>query len=191
MYDNYISRLAVTGNVYDIKLEHVAKKYNPVIYSYNDDYSEVKAKFDYNMYKDQFENGEINSVSGLYKNLVLAYDLYETRYNEGQIIESLDLNQQVIKRVTNGTTEIDNYKAVNRDEIPVVSGIYRTSDNGALYPMSKGDEFTVVIKNTNTTVASVLFNTLTFGANTGNDTKVYINYGGTIQSEEYRKNIVD
>lgn len=191
MYDNYISRLAVTGNVYDIKLEHVAKKYNPVIYSYNDDYSEVKAKFDYNMYKDQFENGEINSVGGLYKNLVLAYDLYETRYNEGQIIESLDLNQQVIKRVTNGTTEIDNYKAVNRDEIPVVSGIYRTSDNGALYPMSKGDEFTVVIKNTNTTVASVLFNTLTFGANTGNDTKVYINYGGTIQSEEYRKNIVD
>jgi len=191
MYDNYISRLAVTGNVYDIKLEHIAKKYNPVIYSYNDDYSEVKAKFDYNMYKDQFENGEINSVGGLYKNLVLAYDLYETRYNEGQIIESLDLNQQVIKRVTNGTTEIDNYKAVNRDEIPVVSGIYRTSDNGALYPMSKGDEFTVVIKNTNTTVASVLFNTLTFGANTGNDTKVYINYGGTIQSEEYRKNIVD
>ena len=26
------------------------------------------------------------------------------------------------------------------------------------YPMSKGDEFTVVIKNTNTTIASILFN---------------------------------
>lgn len=191
MYDNYIARLAVTGNVYDIKLEHVAKKYNPVIYSYNDDYSQIRAKFDYNTYKDQYENGEINSAGGLYKNLVLAYDLHETRYNEGQIIEALDLNQQVIKRVINGTTEVDNYKAVNRNDIPVVSGIYRTSDDSALYPMSKGDEFTVVIRNTNTTIASVLFNTLTFGANTGNDTKVYINYGGAIQSEEYRKNTID
>lgn len=191
MYDNYISRLSVTGNVYDIKLEHLAKKYTPVIYSYNDDYSDIRAKFDYNTYKSQFENGEINASGGLYKNLILAYDLNETRYNESQIVEALDLNQQVIKRVTNGTTEIDNYKAVNRNDIPVVSGIYRTSDDGALYPMSKGDEFTVIIKNTNTTIASVLFNTLTFGANTGNDTKVYINYGGTIQSEEYRKNIID
>ena len=57
--------------------------------------------------------------------------------------------------------------------------------------MSKGDEFTVIIKNTNTTVASILFNTLTFGANTGNDTKVYINYGGSIQSEEYRKTVLE
>lgn len=191
MYDNFISRLSITGNVYDIKLEHVAKKYNPVIYSYDDDYKEVKEKFDYNTYKTQFESGQINSATGIYKNLVLAYELYEVRYNEGNIVEALDLNEQVIRRVEEGTSEAENYKAVNRDNIPVVSGIYRTDENKALYPMSKGDEFTVIIKNTNTTVASILFNTLTFGANTGNDTKVYINYGGAIQSEEYRKTVLE
>lgn len=191
MYDNFISRLAVTGNVYDIQLEHVAKKYNPVIYSYDDEFKEIKEKFDYNVYKDQFENGQINASTGIHKNLVLAHELSEIRYNEGQIIESLDLNEQVVKRIDSTTTEIDNYKAINKEDIPVISGLYRTADNKALYPMSTGDEFTVVIKNTNTTIASVLFNTLTFGANTGNDTKIYINYGGTIQAEEYRKTVLE
>lgn len=191
MYDNFISRLSITGNVYDIKLEHIAKKYNPVIYSYDNDYKQIKEKFDYNTYKEQFENGQINSATGIYKNLVLAYELYEVRYNESNIIEALDLNEQIIRRVEEGTSEAENYKSVNRDNIPVISGIYRTDENKALYPMSKGDEFTVIIKNTNTTVASILFNTLTFGANTGNDTKVYINYGGSIQSEEYRKTVLE
>ena len=57
--------------------------------------------------------------------------------------------------------------------------------------MNVGDEFTVVIKNTNTSIASMLFNTLTFGANTGTNTKVYINYGGTIKNEEYRTTLID
>ena len=35
MYNDFISELSVTGNVYDIKMEHVAKKYNPVFYVYD------------------------------------------------------------------------------------------------------------------------------------------------------------
>ena len=34
MYNSFISELSVTQNTYDIYLEHTAKKYNPVIYSY-------------------------------------------------------------------------------------------------------------------------------------------------------------
>ena len=41
MYNDFISKLAVTGNSYDIKLEHVAKKYYPTIYVYKDDYDEI------------------------------------------------------------------------------------------------------------------------------------------------------
>lgn len=191
MYNDFISKLAVTGNSYDIKLEHVSKKYYPVIYSYDSSYENILAEFDYNVYKTGLETDEIIFGGNTYNNLVLAYGLEEIRYTEGQILSALDLNVPVIERITDGTTGIDTYKATSVQDIPTISGIYRTADGDALYPMSKGDEFTVVIKNTNTTIASVLFNTLTFGANTGNDIKVYINYGGTIQNEEYRKTTLE
>lgn len=191
MYNDFISNLAVTGNSYDIKMEHVAKKYYPIIYSYDDDYKNVRSKFDYSLYRDMFNAGQIEKDGITYENLVLAHDLVEIRYTEAQILSALDLNEQVITRITDGVTGVDSYKATDYYDIPAISGIYRTSDNEAIYSMSKGDEFTVVIKNTNTTVASILFNTLTFGANTGNNTKVYINYGGTIQNEEYRKTTLD
>lgn len=191
MYNDFISKLAVTGNSYDIKLEHVSKKYYPVIYSYDNEYENILTEFDYSIYKAGYEAGQIIDDGVTYRNLVLAYGLEEIRYTEAQILETLDKTEPVISRVTDGTSAIDNYKSTLLKNIPIVSGIYRTSDGEALYPMSKGDEFTVVIRNTNTTIASVLFNTLTFGANSGNDLKVYINYGGTIQNEEYRKTILE
>ncbi|MNP37095.1 hypothetical protein D3C76_1305230 [compost metagenome] len=55
-----------------------------------------------------------------------------------------------------------------------------------MYTMNSGDEFNVRIINKNTTLASVLFNTLTLGANANNNIKVYINYGGAIINETYR-----
>jgi hypothetical protein len=36
MYDDYVSKLAVTGNIYDISMEHKSYKYYPVICSYTD-----------------------------------------------------------------------------------------------------------------------------------------------------------
>ena len=66
-----------------------------------------------------------------------------------------------------------------------IKSVYEINGNSAIYPMSIGDEFTVIVKNSNVTVATMLFNTLTFGANNSNTTKIYINYGGTIQNEAY------
>ena len=37
MYNDYISRLSVAGNVYDVKMEHVAKKYEPALFVYNNE----------------------------------------------------------------------------------------------------------------------------------------------------------
>ena len=60
MYNKFINDLAVSDNAYDITLEHVAKKYNPVIYSYTDDtYKEIAATFDYNLYKNQYQNDKV------------------------------------------------------------------------------------------------------------------------------------
>ena len=78
MYDDFIAELAVTQNSYDVYMEHTAKKYNPVIYSYNDDMTTIRSKFDYNLYKDDFEDGEIvidnGANAGTYNNLIYTVD---------------------------------------------------------------------------------------------------------------------
>ena len=56
-----------------------------------------------------------------------------------------------------------------------------------IYTMNKGDEFSVRIKNENVTIATVLFNAFTLGiGGSENNTRIYINYGGTIKEEEYK-----
>ena len=90
MYYDYVGKLAVTQNTYDVYMEHTAKKYNPVIYSYTDDLQTIRAKFDYNLYKEQYETGTIEvasgSLAGTYNNLILAYDLSEKKYTQDQIL---------------------------------------------------------------------------------------------------------
>ena len=94
-------------------------------------------------------------------------------------------------------TDVNEYSRMDISDISLISGLYKIDDvssptgKSIVYPMNKGDQFTVIIRNTNTTIASVLFSTLTFGADTGNNMKVYINYGGTIQNESYRYSSID
>lgn len=193
MYADFLSKLAVTQNSYDIFMEHTAKKYNPVIYSYTDDLKTIRAKFDYNLYKDQFEAGQIVVTDGgnigTYNNLVLAYDLAERRYTEAQIlsvISSLD------KRVT-VNTNLDTYKNLDYATLPAISSIYelKTPSNTNIYTMNKGDEFNVIIKNKNTTMATTIYNAITLGVAGTNNTRIYVNYGGTIKAEQYRDKIID
>ena len=69
------------------------------------------------------------------------------------------------------------------------SGFIRAQINNEnkIYTMNKGDEFNVRIRNENVTIATILFNAFTLGVGgVENNTRVYINYGGTIQEEEYR-----
>ena len=124
MYDDFIAELAVTQNSYDVYMEHTAKKYNPVIYSYNDDMTTIRSKFDYNLYKDDFEDGEIvidnGANAGTYNNLILAYDLSEKKYTEEQIIDvisstdktlhidkNLDVYKKCAKDIMQGIKDID------------------------------------------------------------------------------------
>lgn len=174
MYDKYISELSTTGNVYDVSLEYNAKEYNPVIQVSGKDAEgnkTIKETYDYLEKKDSFVDGKIDG-----KAAELTYKLSEVKYTTQQILDLLGNSNNYVSSLDYGTKNIG--------ALPTVPRIYGLSNEGVLL-MNEGDQFTVVVRNTNTTVATVLFNTLTFGANAGNDTKVYINYGGTVKNTEW------
>ncbi len=192
MYSEFVKQLAVTDNSYDIYLEHTAKKYNPVIYSYTDDLKTIRAKFDYNLYREEYETGQIvissGNNAGTYKNLVLAYDLSERVYTQDQILATIGATQNVLADVNN----LENYKNIDYKALPSTSNFYKINGlNTNIYTMNEGDEFSVIIKNRNITMASTIFNVVTFGAGGANKTKVYVNYGGTIKAETYRDKMVN
>ena len=67
MYTDFLSELAATDNTYEVKLQHIAKTYNPVINVYYDDKTtkEVENKLvdtlDYQIHKEnyaKFNKGE-------------------------------------------------------------------------------------------------------------------------------------
>lgn len=154
MYNDFISKLAVTGNTYDIKLEHIARKYSPVINQYDND-GKLTATLEYKRNEKLASEGEV------------TYSMYEEFYTEKQILRYFSNNSETTKMK------------------------YKDSDEKIVYTMSVGDEFGVIVKNTNTTIATMFFNTFTFGAMSEENPRVYINYGGTIKNEEYREfNIV-
>ena len=193
MYNKFVSDLAVTQNSYDIYMEHTAKKYNPVIYSYSDDLKTIRGKFDYNLYKDEYEAGQIvidsGNNAGTYNNLVLAYDLSEKKYTQDQILPIIDSTDKTVTI----NTSLDEYKALDYSELPAISSIYIISENQTnnLYTMNEGDEFNVIIKNKNTTLATSMYNAITLGVAGNNKTRIYVNYGGTIKAETYRDKRVE
>lgn len=170
MYNDFISKLAVTGNTYDIKLEHIARKYSPVVNIYQknnnqfnltqtleyhgNEVSETKDEKKYIVGKKEYSKEECN--------VEVTYSMYEEFYTEKQILRYFSNNSETTKMK------------------------YKDSDNKIVYTMSVGDEFGVIVKNTNTTIATMFFNTFTFGAMSEENPRVYINYGGTIKNEEYR-----
>ncbi len=180
MYDKYISELSTTGNVYDVSLEYNAKEYNPVLQVSEKDADgnkKIIETYDYLEKKDSFVDGKIDG-----KAAELTYKLSEVKYTTQQILDLLGNSNNYV-------SSLDYNRGASVGTLPTVPRIYGLSNEGVLL-MNEGDQFTVVVRNTNTTVATVLFNTLTFGANAGNDTKVYINYGGTVKNTEWMPQIM-
>lgn len=197
MYSDYISNLQVTANTYNVTFEHIAKKYYPVINTYqkmniNDDgsysYENLQSiYFDFQQYHNEYENNQdfiksqisdtLASTSKTISELNNAIDSYTWRHNDKEAKINLGTEEYKYLELGYRLQEEKHYT----DEI--LSEIKNNSKNR--YTMNQGDEFTVIIKNENTTIATILFNSLTFGANSGNDTKVYVNYGGTIKNVDW------
>lgn len=199
MYNDYISRLSVTGNVYDVKMEHVAKKYEPALFVYNNE-NKVISILDYSLYADQWTNSEdrlkitSQNISYNKSNIKLSYNTSEIKYTQEQILKVLNSNGDI----PYSKMSLNQYSSLDKKEItsiPYMYANYKLNDDGnmevdnenRIYTMNKGDEFSVRIKNENVTIATVLFNAFTLGiGGTENNVRVYINYGGTIKEEEYK-----
>ena len=201
MYNDYISRLSVTGNVYDVKMEHVAKKYEPALFVYNDK-NRVISILDYSLFAEQWTNSEDSlklssrNVAYSYKksDIKLSYNTSEIKYTQEQILKVLNSNGDI----PYSKMSLNQYSSLDKKEItslPYMYANYKLNDDGnmevdnenRIYTMNKGDEFSVRIKNENVTIATVLFNAFTLGiGGTENNVRVYINYGGTIKEEEYK-----
>lgn len=184
MYDEYVSKMAVTGNTYEINFEHKSYKYNPVICSYSDaTYTKLLETFEYDIYKDQYLSTGIISYNGAtYGNLVLSYSRSEEVYTENQILDVFATENNIVYTGMNKT----DYVNVGVNSIPLNPNLYASGTLGPVYTMNKGDSFTVRVKNTNTTVAEIFFNALTLGMTAKPVPRVYVNYGCTIQSEKYK-----
>lgn len=197
MYNDFISQLAITGNSYDVKIEHVSKKYNPAYYIY-DDAGNITKVLDYSLYYQTINNGNDNvTIDGTtYRKdkIKLSYSTSKVKYTDKQILEFLDNNdghQPCISVDQSKYKSIDYSKWLDTQVIKYTYPNYdmdgNVDNNNKIYTMNKGDEFNVRVKNENVTVATVLFNAFTLGiGGTENNTRVYVNYGGTIDQEEYK-----
>ena len=215
MYNDFVTRLSTTGNVYDVKLEHISKKYNPAYYLYDSEGNLIEV-LDYSIYSD-YINDSSNSVitvggteynlfhtdseGNKVSNIKLSYNTSEIKYSEKQILEVFN-KETSTEEIPYSKLSVSAYIGKNVNDISIIPYMYgnykiETDSTGAvstildndnrIYTMNKGDEFSVRIKNENTTIATVLFNSFTLGiGGEENNTRVYINYGGTIAEEEYK-----
>ena len=189
MYTKYVSDLGATDNMYDIEFEHKAYEYYPVIYAYSDaTYTKVLKSFDYSLYKDNFEAGNITDEDGKsFQFLKCEYATVEKVFTEKQILETIDRGQSpILTEMTN-----EEYINFNIDEIGLEPNIYKVDGNSAIYTLNEGDEFNVVIKNTNVTTAEMLFNSFTFSLAGDTIPRVYVNYGAIVAAEKYKQTVID
>lgn len=101
--------------------------------------------------------------------------------------ESRDRTIEPEKNV-NGTNKYSMVQNTYRMDEEVITGsqVVAIIEQEDFYQMNVGDEFTVVLKNTNTTLATIFYNLITIGGSDTN-TRIYVNYGGSITNETWSK----
>ena len=195
MYDDYKARLKVTGNSYDIELTHEYERYDPITNYYTKDKNgnfellksgtqeDRKEKEEeltilakelgndtderiQEFIKNEYERNKIYKIENTYK---FSSEKFLTNYIES-ILYSENKLVLINNSGKNNCNDIENNYCVNA------------------YTMNVGDNFNITIKNTNTTLATFIYNMIT--ANTlDSNTRIYVNYGGDILSTKWYGNI--
>lgn len=157
MYSVYVGELAKSGNSYDIQLEHMRKRVDPVT----------------NMYTENTTSGEAPFVKTNFTNQEWYRTLSEEERND------------LTTGITAPYKRVENTYTVSTELIKS-SQIMPLLANETIYQMNIGDEFAVVLKNTNITPATIFFNIVTINATDKTNTRIYVNYGGSITNETWR-----
>ena len=192
MYDSYIVKLGLTGNTYDVQLTHEYNRYDPITNYYKlEDEKYVIVKTTTQEARKQYENDVLQEginkgeISSNYTNLEEKEYLQEVYNNLG--INKVEDTYLLSKQVYNKDYILNILKSEKKFAFNTPNGNINCEDNDLClnaYIMNEDDNFNVTIKNTNTTLATVMYNMVT--ANTlDNNTRIYVNYGGPILADKW------
>lgn len=102
MYNEYMSNIYSTNNSYDVQIEHLKKRYDPVIYIYDRVKGELKETLDYKKYIEFVEKGQP---------IVINKGIYN-KYNASIYIE-----EPGIKLKDKDITEIEGYESYDERKL--------------------------------------------------------------------------
>lgn len=200
MYEDYRAKLKLTGNSYDIQMTHEYNRYDPITNYYKIEdgkYTLVKTTtqeerqaYEEEIKKDGIKLGKINEQSSIKKINDYIAGIYKSQ-NIDTVEDTYKLSQEVytenhIVSVLNSERKLQ----LNSSSETVTCKDKEDADDGCqhAYIMNVDDNFNITIKNTNITLATIIYNMVT--ANTLDDnTRIYVNYGGAILSSKWYGNI--
>ena len=195
MYDDYSARLKVTGNSYDIEMTHEYKRYDPITNYYTKDENDNLVLLKTSTQKERSEYIQKLKEEAKLSGLVNSEDINE--YIKGKYEEQKIYKIEDTYKVTNQKYTSDYIKSILYSENKLIMA--RQNDKNTCkdgsnnycvnaYIMNVGDAFNITIKNSNTTLATFIYNMVT--ANTlDTNTRIYVNYGGDILSTKWYGNI--
>ncbi len=200
MYEDYRAKLKVTGNSYDIQMTHEYNRYDPITNYYkieNEQYVLVKTttQEQREIYEDEVleqgrQLGKISEDSSEKELKDYLQDVYKQNGID-KVEETYKLSKEIytsnhIVNVLNSERKLQ----LNSTSANVKCSDVYDADDGCQYAyiMNVDDNFNITIKNTNITLATVIYNMVT--ANTlDSNTRIYVNYGGAILSNKWYGNI--
>lgn len=196
MYEDYRAKLKVTGNSYDIQMTHEYNRYDPITNYYKEEdgkYTLVKTTtqedrqaYEENLLNVAISTGKLDETSSLDEKEKYIKEQYKkqdiTKVENTYMLSKQIYNTDHIVSILNGERKLKlnaESEAIDCKDVP-------EAEDGCQYAyiMNVDDNFNVTIKNTNITLATVIYNMVT--ANTLDDnTRIYVNYGGTILSSKW------
>lgn len=201
MYEDYRAKLKVTGNSYDIELTHEYNRYDPITnyYSQKENGEYVLVRTSTQKEREQFEQEKIKEagllealdkekkeyIDGVYESMgEIPKDTYKYSkevYTTDHIVSILKSEKKLMLNSTEVKLKANNENLTCKDSELNTADKYECQ---YAYTMNVDDNFNITIKNTNTTLATVIYNMVT--ANTlDSNTRIYVNYGGTILSSKW------
>lgn len=200
MYDDYKAKLKVTGNSYDIQLTHEHNRFDPVTnyYTLKEDglyelvrttTQEERKEIENEIYKNAIETGKLTEYAAAEEINSYIAKIYKDNENIDKVEDTFLLSKEVygtshIENVLNGRKNL----LLNASTSNVVCNDSEESECQQAYIMNTEDNFNVTIKNTNITLATVMYNMVTANVLDQN-TRIYVNYGGSILSNKWYGNI--
>ena len=157
-YDSFIAKLNTTGNMYAVQLEHEYSSIIPVVNYYDFGTDELIKSVSLDYYE--------NDIEGKLAPLPL-YKIDITHRNAKEIFGE--------EHILNIINEVKGVDALGND-------IYYD------YYMNEGDQFKVIVKNTNVTFATLMYNMI---VSTPNNTRIYVNCSGQVTATKWYSHDID